>query len=331
MPGPAGDVGGVGGDQDRQLDLDRIGVLELVEQQVRVAQVQIASGLGIGAQQVTGQHEEVVELETPVAAPRPSGLDDLGGHQGCESHQYRVSDRFEHIGHRVIDGADVRPDLGGRHRPGRLAAEAGATPPLGAMASREEAELALGVFHDGDSPHLGQHLPQVVEQLVARVLALRDPLLEPVDGGLERREVHRWKRSVRDRDQIVEAIPVLVELDRHVTQRRVVRVPRFERYVQRRRSHQQLLVFGVVVQPVDEPLPTRLVFQLRRDLVEDPHSRWETRGDRELAEDAIGESMHRRDGGQVGLVDRLLAPIGSIAIPGFVSFVLLLFEQGADA
>ena len=31
------------------------------------------------------------------------------------------------------------------------------------------------------------------------------------------------------------------------------------------------------------------------------------------------------------LVDRLLAPVRSIVIPGFVSFVLLLFERGADS
>ena len=64
--------GGAAGDAHRQLDLDRVGVLELVEQQPPVALLQPRPApprRAAAAQQVAGQHQQVVELQ-PALGPR---------------------------------------------------------------------------------------------------------------------------------------------------------------------------------------------------------------------------------------------------------------------
>ena len=63
---PVGVVGGVvgsGGEPDRDLELDRVGVLELVEEDAAVAIVQGGPDRGLGCDEPSGEDEEVVELE----------------------------------------------------------------------------------------------------------------------------------------------------------------------------------------------------------------------------------------------------------------------------
>ena len=60
-------------DEHCQLDLDRVGVLELVEQQTGVALVQGSTSEIAGAQQSARQHEQIVELELAPVAPRVRG------------------------------------------------------------------------------------------------------------------------------------------------------------------------------------------------------------------------------------------------------------------
>ena len=57
------------------LELDRIGVLELVEEHPLVAIVQVAAGRRVGRQQAPGEHEEVVELERAGRGPRRGGVE----------------------------------------------------------------------------------------------------------------------------------------------------------------------------------------------------------------------------------------------------------------
>ena len=68
-------IGGVGlraaGDPGGQLDLDRIGVLELVEQQPAIPPLQRRAhsrAVDRVAKQVAGEHEKVVELQPPLLA-----------------------------------------------------------------------------------------------------------------------------------------------------------------------------------------------------------------------------------------------------------------------
>ena len=73
----AGVVGpGVGGgDAHGDLDLDRIGVLELVEQEALVAAVQALADGGVLADELAGEHEQVVERELAGLAPGVGGVE----------------------------------------------------------------------------------------------------------------------------------------------------------------------------------------------------------------------------------------------------------------
>jgi hypothetical protein len=74
-----GTRGGAAGDADGQVDLDRVGVLELVEQDPPVALAQRLADrravFGV-AQQVAGEDQQVVELQAPV---RPAGFGRVQG------------------------------------------------------------------------------------------------------------------------------------------------------------------------------------------------------------------------------------------------------------
>ena len=59
------------GDPDGELDLDRVGVLELVEQEPLVAIVERGAGVLGPSEQVSGKHEKVVELQLPAAPAFP--------------------------------------------------------------------------------------------------------------------------------------------------------------------------------------------------------------------------------------------------------------------
>ena len=102
--GPVGRVAGpAGGDADGQLDLDRVGVLELIQQQPPVLLVQgVPHGgavPGVG-EQVAGQDQQVVEFELSLGAAHLSGF---GG---------RLRDAPGQLAQRGIDGAG--PHLAGR-------------------------------------------------------------------------------------------------------------------------------------------------------------------------------------------------------------------------
>ncbi len=60
---------GIGGEADGDLELDRIGVLELVEQHAVVSLVQESTDVGVLGEQAAGEHEQVVELELTRRCP----------------------------------------------------------------------------------------------------------------------------------------------------------------------------------------------------------------------------------------------------------------------
>lgn len=66
------------GDTDGQLDLDGVGVLELVQQQPLVVVVKVATRTGTGAQQLPSQYQQVVELEPALVPSALSGCDNVG-------------------------------------------------------------------------------------------------------------------------------------------------------------------------------------------------------------------------------------------------------------
>ena len=65
---PASPSTGCSRQQLDQLELQRVGVLELVDEQVRVAAPQLRPDAGVAGDQVTGKHEQVVKAELAVYA-----------------------------------------------------------------------------------------------------------------------------------------------------------------------------------------------------------------------------------------------------------------------
>ena len=64
FPSPAGPPSGRGGEPHGELELDRLGVLELVEQHPGVPLMEAWRGRRAGAEQAAGEHEQVVELNS---------------------------------------------------------------------------------------------------------------------------------------------------------------------------------------------------------------------------------------------------------------------------
>ena len=84
-----------GGDPDRELDLNRIGVLELIQRQPPVTLLQAgADGHAVHgtAEQVTGEHEKVVVFQLPLGSPFPRGLKRRGRDPVGQAAQRRCQD-----------------------------------------------------------------------------------------------------------------------------------------------------------------------------------------------------------------------------------------------
>src|SRR5205823_3670601 len=95
-----------GGDEDGQLDLDGVGVLELVEEEMGVALVQGAAGRRAGPEQPAGQDQQVVELEPAFEAAGLGGAEDLPADQGQEPVEDVVDDGGDDGGLAVVEDGD---------------------------------------------------------------------------------------------------------------------------------------------------------------------------------------------------------------------------------
>ena len=157
-------------DKDRELDLDRVGVLELVEEQPLVARRERSAHTGtlVGiAQHGAGEHEEVVELELTRA---PAGL-------GAADGEVRQR-RREHLQHRLLNVAAQHLAVGLQFGEPSLHdvdadAEPVDLPPVAADELGGGEQLEPGVVINGLAQPLRELLNgsvDVVEQLVGRRL-----------------------------------------------------------------------------------------------------------------------------------------------------------------
>ncbi len=290
-------VGRIAGtEQRRDLDLDRIGVLELVDKQapVSVAQTSTGSGTVLGiAQQCAGEHQEVVELEFARASP----IGDCTGGTASERGD-NPPDR------RVEETADERFPL--LSEPGNAFPQAVEVGPLGLAAAvagterrlvgAEEAH-AFDVVKRGSEPlAIFGELAEARQHRVAVDPALRggcDHRIELFEPGVDRELGHRGRCI-----DAVEKVPVVVE---DLGDRTQVVQP----HAGREHDEDRLLELGIFEQLVDEQSPARLERDTRRDLVAHDDARRQAGFDRELSEDALCERMERADRGGVELLERL--------------------------
>ena len=163
--GPVALVGIVGREEQQDLGLERIGVLELVDEDVREARLEVAADGRIPAQQIARGQQEVAEVEAPRAllellVALDDGLE-LALQARREVGAGGVDEREQPLVHGVARGAERR--LRGRVRTAR---EAGPRPVARVPAPRELHELGL---------------EPVVVALAADRLAAPDLVHEPRD------------------------------------------------------------------------------------------------------------------------------------------------------
>ena len=157
-------------DQHRQLDLNGVGVLELVDQQVAVATVEgSADHTSVRApQHLAGQHQQIVELEL-------TGLAALGG--GIEGELAQLDRQPHHSGQRdlgaqlVAAGADLLDPLAETPEVVVVGpASLGAAPPaVGPAVAGEQAQL--GVLVAGRL-HPARPFLELAQALVKRVVVI---------------------------------------------------------------------------------------------------------------------------------------------------------------
>jgi hypothetical protein len=288
----------VGGDEHGQLDLDRVGVLELVDQQVPVALPQRRPDRGavVGvAQHVAGEDQQVVELE--LACPAP-----LVGRLEREAPQVDRQARDRRDGHLAPQRAGPVPDvLVALLEGGEVVARPVGRPAVGAAARCLAEQPELGVLVAGrlDPAGPGLEVGELGQQLVvlgAASVALGD---DRIDVGQQAVEPAGPVRDLagRRRGAVAGEVPVLVEGERDQPQAvgtDAARGGQEERALDRR----------VGEQLVEEAAPPVVERHRRRDLVQHLDARWEARLDRVLAEDALGEAVERPDRGAVEVVER---------------------------
>ena len=330
VPAPGLGAPDGGRDQAGQLDLERVGVLELVEQDVGVALVQGVAGLGAATQHLAGQHEQVVELEAAVAPAVVGGGQHLGGDAGQQVAQHLVGGGGHGGGHGLVG----RLDQVSRRRhvvPAALAAAAAHLPRPGPEGA-QLAQLGQRVVEGQDGPQ--PRLDPLDHRRAQRVVGIAAPVgqaLEGGQGGRHRCQVDRAQRPQPGRGHGPEPIPALVQLDGDVLEGGLALVAGLEGDVEHGGAHEEVLVGRVVVEGVDEAGPPLLVGQLGRHLVEHVHARRQAGGHGELVEQPAGEAVQGGDGGQVGLGDGPAAPGGGLVVAGLVGALGLDLEPHPDA
>ena len=290
-------VAGVGvgrGDEHGQLDLDRVGVLELVEQQPLVALAQRgahAHTVRRVAQHRPGEHEQVVELEL-AGSPRSSAASTVKrASSSANRSRHGLLDASRDWSQRRLDGLHAA-SRDRRPLPGQLRLLA--APALKRGASHEQ--LEAGVVVGGARAALGAHAADAPE--LDRSLSSSRCSRRP---GRRRRRARRSKGRQVERRHLgrpgpgparprgPSCAPNCTATSWRWSSRGAGR----EQQAQRRSS------VVVLDDPVDERLPALLEGQLGARSRRARRRGREPGLDRVLGEDPLGEGVQRADGGPV--------------------------------
>ena len=305
--------------QHRQLHLDRVGVLELVEEQPAVAVVQRgADGRTVlrVAQHLPGHHQQVVELQAPVTAAVLGGLQREPAQLDGDALEGGVGDLVgEQVAllHEVLQlGTQRRQVVAlGPARLGPLAVGAR----LGATALRT-AECQAGRLV-GRRVHLLHPLLQLAQQAAQRVVAVVAVRLLAaglLHGSDDRRQpgLPLGQLGCVGGCPLGHEVPVLVEGQGDLAQGGEPDPGGGE---QQDRPGQR----GIVQQVVDQLGPAVVEGDHRRHLVEHLDARRQARLDGVLGQDPLGEAVQRADGGGIEVVEGRLAALQRRGVAGTAS------------
>ena len=274
---------GSGGDEDGQLDLERVGVLELVDEQVRVALAERVAHGRLVAEEVARFDEQVVERE-PAGPPPLLGRRQREPADGVEEVDdgVVVHARQQFLLRRFRGRARVAHVVDLDRRPVRLLPVAAR--PSGFGQEVQRLQLALDPTEAvGDGGEL-------LEVLAEEVVAARAPG-HVGDGGRQRvddrGEIDRpWRRGLRRAR--IEAVAMVVQQARHVAER-------VEAEATGQAPEHHGLVPAIVEELVEERPPPFVEGQHRLDLVEHLERRRQPGLEGMLGEDALRERVQGRD------------------------------------
>ena len=235
------------GEQHRELDLERIGVLELIEQDAAPPPRRGFTHRRVGTEQVAGEDEQVVELERALAPP----LCRVGAHEVHHSPEQRVEDRASL---RLDDRGPQR--FGVSRRGPRLRDIAGPVALLPLLATRDlrgvgqPLQPVEPVDGSGEACPVGRQLVDVdTEPVVGRGAPRAPELGEVVERVEQGGDVDRGRDLGRERG--THAVDVVMEQLRDVAE--VVEAQ------PEHQAHQQGVVEArVVVEVVEELAPPLL-------------------------------------------------------------------------
>ena len=308
-------------EQHGDLDLQGIGVLELVDQEDPEPLAERGAHARVALQHVPRQHEQIVELDTAVTTP----LLGVAAHEAAQTGNQHVEGRLllpaderdarcvrllEQVSYLLDGTAPVRV-------PPHVLRE------LRHLAEQVEAVEVVGRAAQDVGPP-GEPV-DVLEELVLRDTTVHEAgsrLLErrhdrpQVDGGGRRPDPRR--RGGRGTQ------PFVVLVQDACDPAQVVEVD-----AQRQRREQDRLELRVGDERIEELAPALLEAHGRLDVVDHLEPGWEPGLEGVLGENPLGEAVQRRERGVVDVVERGPAVFAFVGCEHRVGRALL--EAGADA
>jgi hypothetical protein len=312
-----GPVGVGGGDAHGQLDLDRVGVLELVEQQPLVAAVERGSHDGAlhrVAQHPAGEHEEVVELEGARLSPALGGGERVVAQRGADAPGAAVEHPLAHLLHGVAHRAELRVHLVLVAPPRALGA--GVAVVLGWAAEQDVHEVELVTADPLQALAERREVVEGEPQPVAGVDARATQLHQGGELGVDLRDevAGRGRIGGGGRNEVVDEVPRRVEGEGEGAELLRVDAGRVE-------QEDRALELWVLEELVEDAGPAPVERHRGRDLVEHLDLGGELRLHRVLGEEPLGERVEGADGGPVELAEgvaaarRLLRRGGGVGLP----------------
>jgi hypothetical protein len=315
---------GVGRQPNGDLELDRVGVLELVEEHPLVAFVEQASDGGPFGDEPPREDEQVVELELPRSRALSGQLEHEAPEERTEQEPAVAAHALERLPRRRaeldLECLQTHQPLGPigpeRRRPLRL----GAGEPL-APGPVAEPPVDLGEHLESGPQPVGRCEPlgepsDLGGELGLGVVAGHRRGRDPLGERDERAGVEPHRPGIGELDTVVDEVPVGAEVLRHAAGARgdpeaveLAQLDQGATAVDRPARR-----VGVVEEAVQQVVPLLLERECALELVEDGEARWQAGLDREVEQDPAGEGVQRADRGVIESVERGRGEVGPVSL-----------------